>query len=300
MAGDLNSLSDTKIVIRTGMASIVTHPTRGNNILDRIYLSDLEYEAVNVMKSAVKSDHMAVVVYSGASLKTVNKRRRVCTFRKHTSAEHANFLAGVSDSSHPASADSSGDLQEVDRLCQVLNELMDHYYPTRRVTITSTDPPYITPSVKYMLRCKNRLMRAGNLEQAAALALKIVGAIKQFTSAELCQVDVIADPRSMWVKVRQLTGRCSKAGDDAINSTVTAEILNNHHAAILKDSSYRTPCTKSTVNNRSALNAITEWRIFKVLDGLKCTAAGLDNIPAWFLKIGAPFFATPIANVMNL
>jgi hypothetical protein len=103
----------------------------------------------------------------------------------------------------------------------------------------------------------------------------------------------------MWAKVRQLTGRCSKAGDDAINSTVTDEILNNHHAAISTDSSYKTPCTKSTVNNRSALNAITKWHIFKVLDGLKCTAAGLDDIPACFLKIGAPFFATPIANVMN-
>jgi hypothetical protein len=132
------------------------------------------------------------------------------------------------------------------------------------------------------------------------LGLKIGGAIKQFTSAELCQVDVIADPRSMWAKVRQLTGRCSKAGDDAINSTVTAEILNNHYAAMSTDSSYKTPCTKSTVNNRSALNAITEWRIFKVLDGSKRTAAGLNNIPAWFLKIGAPFFAARIANVMNL
>jgi len=40
--------------------------------------------------------------------------------------------------------------------------------------------------------------------------------------------------------------------------------------------------------------------MLKILDGLKNTAAGLDNIPAWFLKIGAPFFAAPIANVTNL
>ena len=253
------------------------------------------------MKSAVKSDHMAVVVYSGTSLNMINKTRRVCTFRKHTSVEHANFLASVPNSSHLASADSSGDLQEeVDRLYLMLNELMDHYYPTRRVTITSADPPYITPSVKFMLRCKNRLMRAGKQEQAAALALKIGADIKQFTSAELCHVDVIADPRSMWAKVRQLTGRGMKAGDDAINSTVTAEILNNHYAAISTDVNYKTPCTKSTVNNRNASNAITEWRVFQVLGGLKRTAAGLDNIPAWFLKIGAPFFAALIANVMNI
>jgi hypothetical protein len=27
---------------------------------------------------------------------------------------------------------------------------------------------------------------------------------------------------------------------------------------------------------------------------------GLDNIPAWFLKIGAPFFAAPLTDMMNL
>ena len=53
------------------------------------------------------------------------------------------------------------------------------------------------PSVKFMLRCKNKLMRAGRLEQAAALAVKIRAAIKQFNSAELSRVDVIADLRSL-------------------------------------------------------------------------------------------------------
>jgi len=27
---------------------------------------------------------------------------------------------------------------------------------------------------------------------------------------------------------------------------------------------------------------------------------GLDNIPAWFLRIGAPFFAAPLSEIMNL
>lgn len=33
---------------------------------------------------------------------------------------------------------------------------------------------------------------------------------------------------------------------------------------------------------------------------LQQTATGLDNIPAWFLRIGAPFYAAPIADMMNL
>jgi hypothetical protein len=46
LAGDLNQMSDNEVVIRTGMTSLVTQTTRLNHILDRIYVSDLEYQGV--------------------------------------------------------------------------------------------------------------------------------------------------------------------------------------------------------------------------------------------------------------
>jgi hypothetical protein len=45
---------------------------------------------------------------------------------------------------------------------------------------------------------------------------------------------------------------------------------------------------------------ITNLRLFKVLDTLRPTATGLDNILAWFLRIGAQFFTAPLADLMNL
>jgi hypothetical protein len=47
-------------------------------------------------------------------------------------------------------------------------------------------------------------MRSGRLEEAAAIAVKIGDAIKQYNSAELCRVDVLADAKTMWTKIRQL------------------------------------------------------------------------------------------------
>jgi len=40
--------------------------------------------------------------------------------------------------------------------------------------------------------------------------------------------------------------------------------------------------------------------MFDILDKLRPTAMGLDNIPAWFLRIGAPFLTAPIADLMNM
>ena len=48
--------------------------------------------------------------------------------------------------------------------------LLNQFYPEREITVTSTDPHYVTPAVKAMLRRKNRLMRAGRTDEAGALA----------------------------------------------------------------------------------------------------------------------------------
>jgi hypothetical protein len=151
-----------------------------------------------------------------------------------------------------------------------------------------------------MLRRKNKLMRAGKTEQAAALAVKIGDAIKKFNSAELCRVDVLSDAGNMWAKVRQLTGRRKATGNTSQNSAITADVLNDHYAAISTDANYVAPGIKYTANNSSTSTHISVWRVFEVLDRLHPTATGLDNIPAWFLRIGAPFFAAPLADMMNL
>jgi gmma-aminobutyric acid receptor subunit gamma/cGMP-dependent protein kinase 2 len=104
----------------------------------------------------------------------------------------------------------------------------------------------------------------------------------------------------MWAKVRQLTGRSKTLSNSTDNPAITATTLNNHYAAISTDPNYTAPRVKITVNNWQAESHISDLRMFEILDALRSTATGLDNIPAWFLRIGAPFFAAPIADLMNL
>ena len=40
--------------------------------------------------------------------------------------------------------------------------------------------------------------------------------------------------------------------------------------------------------------------MFNALDTLRATATGLDEIPTWFLRLGAPVFAKPVAQLLNL
>ena len=89
-------------------------------------------------------------------------------------AKHARSLSNVSTPILAINPEVRVKPQvEFDRLYAVLTNLLNTNYPERTITITSADPPWVTPTVKYMLRRRNELMRAGRAEEAAALATKI-------------------------------------------------------------------------------------------------------------------------------
>ena len=80
VAGDMNTLPEIDIIDATGLTSIVNIPTRGNNMLDRIYVSDPTcYEHIKVVKSSVKSDDSAIIAYN---LTACGKTSVVHTYRK--------------------------------------------------------------------------------------------------------------------------------------------------------------------------------------------------------------------------
>jgi len=71
---------------------------------------------------------------------------------------------------------------------------------------------------------------------------------------------------------------------------VTPQGHREHYASISTDPDYTEPQPKHTVNLLSGQYVI-EWAVFKALDTLHATATGLDEVPAWFLRLGAAMFA---------
>ena len=60
-----------------------------------------------------------------------------------------------------------------DTMYAIMLNLLDRFYPEREITVTSSDPPYVTPAVKAQLRRRNRLMHAGRTAEADAIAARI-------------------------------------------------------------------------------------------------------------------------------
>ena len=73
------------------MLSIVKQPTRGANCLDKIFVNELCYDGVKVVDSTVKSDHKAIVVFSGPKPTNVTKKKACYRYRKRTPANHSQL-----------------------------------------------------------------------------------------------------------------------------------------------------------------------------------------------------------------
>ena len=129
-----------------------------------------------------------------------------------------------------------------------------------------------------MLRRKNKLMRAGRVEEAGALSARIGKAIQRRCKTQLSRYDGKTDAASMWAAVRRLTGR---TGTPAKVDGVTAEVLNGHYADISTDPLYTKPALKTMADDTSDRpQCISEWKLFRMLDTLRPTSAGLDGLPS--------------------
>ena len=148
-----------------------------------------------------------------------------------------------------------------------------------------------------MLRRKNQLMRAGRVEKAGALSARIGHAIQRRCRSQLSKYDGKTDSADMWAAVREITGR--QATSVTVDG-ITAETLNGHHAGVSTDPAYVKPAQKQIDGDTSPPQCIIEWVMFRMLDLLRPTSAGLDGLPAWYLKIAAPVFCYHLSYLFNL
>jgi len=221
--------------------SILDRPTRGANTLDRVYVNNNPcYTTVRVLEPTAKSDHKAVIACQGqAQIQLLNKRVYRRLFRRRSPAQHARFLEYASTLCVELDENKSAQ-SNFDTMYGVMTGLLDRFYPEREITVTSSDPPYVTPpakALKTLLRRKNNLMRAGRTEEAGAIAF---APSSRASSRWLRKVDTRMNAKDAWAKVREVIKGKANRPDEHVDG-LTAQTFNAHYAAISTDNDYRAP-----------------------------------------------------------
>ena len=138
-------------------------------------------------------------------------------------------------------------------------------------------------------------MRHGKVEQANALAIRIGHNIARRNAEDFSHMGSKTTSKELWDAVKKLKRRAvNKVPEPA---GLDAEIFNKHYAQISTDLSYVEPRLKSTASIHQ--DYFTEYQIYQLLIQLKRTATGLDSVPAWFLKMAAPFVSGHLTYLFN-
>jgi len=112
----------------------------------------------------------------------------------------------------------------------------------------------------------------------------------KFLLREHCSLDTAGGTKKLWAAVRRIAGGREKKDEP----NITAENLNTYCAP-----SQRTQRTRR-LTARPDVQLLIEPIIFGILDHLRPTAAGLDLIPAWYLRVLAPACSGWLARIYSL
>jgi len=132
LGGDLNQLAPEMIFEMTDLISAVSAPTRGESHLDHLLVSNTFYSHIKIVRPVLRSDHMAIVAYTGEVKINRLKQKRVCMYRKRSPNQHATFLA---DLSRLGPSHFSLPKTDIQNPADVFYDraLLDRHYPERQI-----------------------------------------------------------------------------------------------------------------------------------------------------------------------
>ena len=80
-----------------------------------------------------------------------------------------------------------------DKFVETVHCIIDETIPCRKITVTESTPPHITPLVKSLLRKRNALMRKGKIDRGNEISVKIGKLISEFRSSQLSSISQSAE-----------------------------------------------------------------------------------------------------------
>ena len=313
LVGDLNNFNYNHISESFDFSQIIDKPTRINKTLDVFLTNRPELFSVTVARSLLNSDHMLIYIncsnteFTDHNAKSNQcKKKFKCYNRDNESMQRLiNFMDNYSwngllnciDNSTVSVDDAFADF------INIVHFILDNVVGYRTATIREKDPPYITPYVKLLLKRRNKLMRAGRIDDANSLSTKIGNHIANIR-ANLLKKASQKDTKKLWQLVKS---SCSlpKSQVNPSHPSITANDLNLHFANVATDSDYDEIAIAQVLQTSNEIDDSLEFIPYSsdifaiILSKVKRTSPGPDSIPYWFYKTCSAQLSIVMSKLVN-
>ena len=184
-------------------------------------MSEPCYGNIKVVTSAIKSDHKAVIAWSGSrSIIDYHKAKSQQQYRVRTPDQHAALLAFLSGFTWDRVLLEADVQKAFDIFYDTSLTILNNFYPLHVITISNRDPLFVTPRIKALLRQRNLLMRKGAIAAAESISKRIGERIIDRNRATFTQLP--RGSKELWSAVRKVTGKEKHSGDKCKHVTVEA------------------------------------------------------------------------------
>jgi hypothetical protein len=308
LVGDLNHLNTDRFENEAGLMQLVKDITHEKSILDKFLTNRPELFAVSVCASSIKTKHKSIIANSDHKIFANPVRKTV--FFPDIREPNLNLLR------HALAAHNWGAIYAAepdvnacfDAFNETVTKMIEHHIPKKQITMRSSEPWFITPLIKSLLRKRNQLKRKGRIIQADTISLKLNKLIAEVRTSCFSDIDP-SNSRKLWKTVDKATnyrGQIKTSSSVPSQSDSYAEQLNEYFAKIATDDDYDSNLINQTIvrnasncsNNR--ICEIYEFEIFRSFNTLKKTAPGADNIPHWFYRNCAAEISRVVTFLINL
>ena len=309
LLGDFNQLPDGQLR-NYPLRQLVTGPTRNTAILDKIYSNIGDwFQPPVVLPAITKSDHDSVIIVPIQQNPTRPRRQTIDVYCR---SSDPNGKAMLCQCLKRLDWRPLFLLQHcntmVNYFYSIILSLLDCYLPIIKITKSSTDKPWVTPSFRRLIRSRQRAFLSGdvsgyhrlrNRTQRMASTLR-----KKYFTAKVEQLHS-CDPHQWWSKTQRMlnlkqTNSLTNLQFQGTPDKLAAEIneffvsVSNHLPKVdpsILDDLNNDYCSDFTIDPEEVANRLASINVFK--------APGPDGLPNWLLRDFAPYLCQPLAAIFN-
>lgn len=315
----------TNIMYSFSYTPLITKPTRVTDncatLLDNIWSTEVEYNVKNCIWYTDISDHFPVISYF-SYIRNSSRQKKIISKRSFSNRNIEQFVQMIYHTNWNDIYSHNCANKAFDTFKDKFNALFEVCFPRRNMCITNKEEacPYITSGLKTSIKEKKRLERLSVKwplsfrEKYKIYRNKLTSVLRVAKNNYFKESlrNTQGNAKATWKILNTILGKLKANKCDFIDIDCDAtdipdafnrqflEVGNNREAARAVPPDAHRQYLTAALNASIYLTPTTQQEIKNILDNLKCTAAGIDDIPPKLLKLTSTTIAAPLSYLINL
>ena len=311
LLGDFNDLPIEDICETCSLKQVVKVPTRKDATLDLILtnVDNMLFKDPISLPGIGKSDHFCVAYIPKDYVKPEITKKTII-IRKFKDSAKREFGLWLSTFDWSLLFEIQCVNKKVEYFFTITWLMIDKYFPTQKITISSSDREWMTIKIKDLIRQRQKAHKANNFELRDILRKKVrqeIREAKKNYNKKNAHLFHASNPREWYRHINKIMGNKNKnlnfanipeLASKAID--VQIKIVNDHFAKICK----LYPPLNSNVSlnkspNEKNLPIKSEFETYKLLNRYVKKSLGPGDFPQKILQEFTVEFTTPFCDILN-